>query len=169
MKIRIALALLVAGSFVSQAPAGEKFSGTWWNGATYREGQFKPGVPATGRPPLVSRSTWESEKSPEGTLIRVGKGYLTADEKGLVHVSPKPAPGSYWVMRKVKTEEGSYDSKCDWTGTWSRTTYALESVAPGPRAGKLGFRDGKLTVHPENKGLAILSVTRIDAKEISGK
>jgi hypothetical protein len=169
MKIHIAIALIVAGSFVSQALAGEKYTGTWWNGVAHREGHFEPGVAATGRPPLVSRTTWKSEKTAKGTIIRVGKGYLTADEQGIVHVSSKLTPGSYWVMQEVKTERGSYDVKDDWTGTWSRTTYTLEPTAPGLRAGKLGFTAGKLTVDAKNKGLAILAVTRIDAKEISGK
>src|ERR671938_264676 len=105
MKIRSALALVVAVNLVGQALAGERFTGTWWNGIVYREGQFEPGVAATGRPALISHADWKEETSPRGTIIRVGKGYLTADEKGLVHVSPKRTSGSYWVMREVKTEE----------------------------------------------------------------
>jgi hypothetical protein len=169
MKIRIALALIVAVTLVGQLLAGERFKGTWWNGIDYRKGQFEPAVTNTGRPPLVSHTTWESEKSPKGTIIRVGKGYLTADENGLVHVSSTLAPGSYWVMREVKSERDRYNAKDDWRGTWWRTTYTLEPTAPGLRDGKLGFRDGKLTVHPKNEGLAILSATYIDAEEISGK
>lgn len=72
-------------------------------------------------------------------------------------------------MREVKTEGDRYNAKDDWRGTWKRTTFTLGPIAPGLRDGKLGFRDGKLTVHPKNEGLAILSVTHIDAEEISGK
>ncbi|HKB42451.1 MAG TPA: hypothetical protein VKD72_38850 [Gemmataceae bacterium] len=171
MKIRTALALVVAGAFVGQAVAGEKYTATWWNGVAYRNDQdhFGPGAAATGRPPLVSRTAWKSEKSPLGTLIRVGKGYLTADDQGLIRISPRRTAGSYWVMKEVKTERGCYNAKDDWSGTWSRTTYTLEPLAAWLQPGKLGFRQGKLTLHPQNKGLAILSVTRIDAREVSGK
>lgn len=168
MKIPIALALFVAGNFVSQSLAGEKFIGTWWNDVAYRKGHFEAGVPHTGRPPLVSHTTWKSEQSPKGTIVRVGKGYLTADEKGLVHVSPTLTPGSYWVMKEVKSESHRYNAKDDWKGSWNRTTYTLESIVSRLQDGKLGFRDGKLMVHKKNKGLAILSVTRIYAEVISG-
>jgi hypothetical protein len=169
MKIRIALALIVAGTFASQGLAGEKFIATRWNGVAYRKGQFVPGDPDTGRPPLVSRTTWKSEKTARGTVIRVGKGYLTAGKDGIVYISPKLTSGSYWVMRKVESRGSGYSAPDDWKGTWQRTTYTLEPLAPGLKGGKLGITAGKLTVHPENEGLAILSVTKIDAREISGK
>jgi hypothetical protein len=72
-------------------------------------------------------------------------------------------------MKKVKTESRAYKAKDDWTGTWSQTTYTLEPTAPALRGGKLGFREGKLTVDPKNKGLAILAVTEAHPREISGR
>jgi hypothetical protein len=169
MKIHIALALIVATTLPAWLSAGEKFKGNWWNGVEYRDGKFEPAANRTGRPALVSHTAWQSEKTDKGTIIRVGKGYLTADEKGFVHISPTLAPGSYWVMGEVNSESGRYNAKDDWRGSWSRTTFTLASLAPGLRDGKFGFREGKLTVHPKNAGLAILSATNIDADEISGK
>ena len=79
MMIRIAVALIVAGNFVGQALSGERFTGTWWNGVVDRKGHFEPGILSTGRPALVSRATWKEEKLPGGTIIRVGKGRMTAN------------------------------------------------------------------------------------------
>jgi hypothetical protein len=178
MKSHIALALIAAASFAAQAEAGQKYAGAWWSGVKYSEGRFEPGKSVSGRPPLVSHAEWKAEKTAKGTLIRVNKaedgflsaGYLTADEKGAVGVTAKPGPGSYWAMKEGKTERGYYDKpKEDWKGKWSRTSYALEPLAKGLKGGKLGFRGGKLTVHPKNKGMAILSETLIDAEEVSGK
>src|SRR5262249_49582771 len=112
-----------------------------------------------------------------GTLILVNgaqygfhpAGYLTADESGAVGVSPKVIPGSYWAVAVVGREQGRYDGVDDWKGTWGRTAYALGPLAPGLRGGKVGCRGGRLTVHPQNEGLAVLSATRIDAREVSGK
>jgi len=169
MKTRISLLLIVTVTLAGQLRGGERFKSTWWNGVDYCKERFEPAALHNGRPALVSNTTWEAEKSPKGTIIRVENGYLTADEKGLVDVSPELAPGSYWRMREVKTVGGHYDGRNSWRGTWTRTTHTLEPLAPGLRGGKLGFRDGKLTVHPKNEGLAILSATAIDAEEISGK
>jgi hypothetical protein len=169
MKNHITIALFAALTLVGQLSAGEKFKGTWWNGVEYREGRFQPAAPRKGRPPLVDHSDWKSEETPKGTIIRVGKGYLTADEKGVVHVSPTLAPGSYWSMGEVTKEEDRYNARDDWRGTWSRLTFTLTPITPGLRGGKFGFRDGKLTVDPRNAGLAILQATYIDAVEISGK
>jgi hypothetical protein len=165
----MSLALIVAVGLGSEPQAGKTYEGAWWNGVAYSEGEFQPDDPDTGPPRLVSHTAWRAEESPEGTLIRVGDGYLTADEKGLVHVSLKRSAGSYWVMKKVKTESRDYKAKDDWTGTWSRTTYTLEPTAPALRGGKLGFREGKLTVHPKSNGLAILAVTEACPREISGR
>ena len=165
----ISLALIVAVGLVSEPQAGKSYFGAWWNSVAYSEGEFKPADPATGPPPLISPTAWRAEESPKGTLIRVGDGYLTTDEKGLVHVSLKRTAGSYWAMKKVKTESRDYKAKDDWTGSWSRTTYTLEPAAPALRGGKLGFREGKLTVHPRNKGLAILARTMAHPREISGR
>jgi hypothetical protein len=169
MRSHLALALAVVAALAGQAAAGERFKGAWWSGVKYSGGRFEPGDTLSGRPPLVKHADWKSEKSKKGTLIRVGKGYLTADEKGVVSVSPKVAPGSYWDLKEVKKEEGRYDAKDDWKGTWSRLSFTLEPLAPKLRGGKLGLREGKLTVHPKNKALAILSATLIDAEEVSGK
>jgi hypothetical protein len=155
--------------FVSEPQAGKSYYGAWWNGVAYSEGEFKPADPASGPPRLVSHTAWRAEVSPNGTLIRVGDGYLTADEKGFVRVSLKRTAGSYWVRKKVKTESRDYKAKDDWTGTWSRTTYTLEPAAPVLRGGKLGFRAGRLPVHPKNKGLAILATTKAHPREISGR
>jgi hypothetical protein len=163
------LALLATLAIAGQALAGERYTGTWWNGVTYDKGQFKPDTPDKGRPALVNHSTWKSEKLPDGTVIHVGKDYLTADEQGVVQLAPKLAPGSYWGMKEVESKNGQYNAKDDWKGSWHRTTYTLEPTAPGLKGGKLGFRDGKLTLHPKNEGLAILAVTNIDATEVSGK
>ena len=168
MSASITVALIVAVGQGSEPQAGKSYFGAWWNCVAYSEGEFKPADPATGPPRLVSHTAWRAEESPKGTLIRVGDGYLTADEKGLVHVSLKRTAGSYWVMKKVKTESRDYKAKDDWTGSWSRTTYTLEPTAPALRGGKLGFREGKLTVHPRNKGLAILARTKAHPREISG-
>jgi hypothetical protein len=170
MKPHVVLALAAAAAFAAQAAAGERFKGAWWTGVRYSQGRFEPGERLSGRPPLVEHADWRLEETKRGTLVRVGKGYLTADEKGVVSVSTKAAPGSYWDVKEVKSEKGYYDKpKEDWKGSWSRTSYTLEPLAKGLKGGKLGFRDGKLTVHPKNKALAILSETLIDAKEISGK
>ena len=169
MNACISLALIVAVGLVSEPQAGKSYFGAWWNGVAYSEGEFKPAEPATGPPRLVSYTAWRAEESPRGTLIRVGDGYVTADDKGFVHVSLKRTAGSYWVMKKVKTESKDYKAKDDWTGSWSRTTYTLEPTAPALRGGKLGFREGKLTVHPKNKGLVILAMTKAHPREISGR
>ena len=169
MRISIAVALAIAGTFALQAPAGDKFNSTWWNGVAYNDGRFEPAAQRGGRPPLVGRTTWTTEKTAKGTVIRVDNGYLSADANGIVHVSPTLTPGSYWQMKEVKSESGSYNARNSWKGEWSRTTFTLQPAAGGLRGGKLGFRDGRLTVHPRNEGLAILSVTHIDADEISGK
>jgi hypothetical protein len=170
MRSHIALALAVAAAFAAEAPAGERYVGSWWSGVKFREGRFEPGDTLSGRPPLVGHADWKLEKTRNGTLVRVGKGYLTAGEDGVVGVSAKATPDSYWDVKEVKAERGYYDKpKEDWKGSWSRTAYTLEPLAPGLRGGKLGFRGGKLTVHPKNKGLAILSATHIDAEEVSGK
>ena len=169
MSACISVALIVAVGLVSEPQAGKTYFGAWWNGVAYGEGEFQPDDPDTGPPRLVSHTAWRAEESPKGTLIRVGDGYLTADDKGLVHVALKRTAGSYWVMKKVKTESRHYKAKDDWTGSWSRTTYTLEPVAPALRGGKLGFREGKLTVHPRNKGLAILARTKAHPREISGR
>src|SRR5262249_32319782 len=139
MSACMSLALIVAVGLHSEPQAGKSYFGAWWNGVAYSEGEFKPDDPDTGPPRLVSHTAWRAEEAREGTLIRVGDGYLTADEKGLVHVSLKRSAGSYWVMKKVKTESREYKAKDDWTGTWSRTTYTLEPTAPALRGGKLGF------------------------------
>jgi len=169
VKFHFALALVVAGAFAARAPGGEKYAGAWWSGVEYREGPFEPGDTLSGRPPLTKHAAWRSEETREGTLIRVGKGYLTADEKGAVGASPKAAPGSYRAMKEVKTGGGRYDGKEDWKGSRGRTSYALGPAAKGLKGGKPGLRGGQLTVHPENEGLAILSATLIDAEEVSGK
>ena len=73
-------------------------------------------------------------------------------------------------MTPPETEKGFYYApREDWKGCWSRTAYTLQPADKGLRGGKLGFREGKLTVHPKNEGLAILSETYVHAEEISGK
>ena len=177
MRSHLALTLAVAAALAAQAAAGERFKGAWWSGVKYSDGRFAPGDTLSGRPPLVKHADWKLEETKKGTLIRVGKGglkfqaagYLTADEKGAVTVTAKAAPGSYWRVKEVKKEEGTYNAKDDWKGSWSRLSFTLEPLAPKLRGGMLGLRGGKLTVHPKNKALAILSATLIDADEISGK
>src|SRR5262245_1969686 len=75
----MSLALIVAVGLVSEPQAGKSYDGAWWNGVAYSEGEFKPADPASGPPRLVSHTAWRAEESPEGTIIRVGDGYLTAD------------------------------------------------------------------------------------------
>src|SRR5262249_30024918 len=169
MKSHAALALALAAAFGAQAAAGERFKGAWWTGVKFGDSGLVPGGRLSGRPPLVKHTDWRLEETKRGTLVRVSKGYLTADEKGAVGVTAKAAPGSYWKVKEVKKEEGTYNAKDDWKGSWSRLSFTLEPLAKGLKGGKLGFRGGKLTVHPKNEGLAILLATLIDAKEISGK
>src|SRR5262245_17482746 len=114
MKVRITLALIAAWGFVSQALANETYKATWWNGAAWNGVAFVPNRPAIGRPPLLERTTWKAEQSQLGTIIRVEKGYLTVDDKGLVHVSAKPTAGSYWLMKEANTERGTYNARDDW-------------------------------------------------------